>query len=281
MPPKYYTNDPYAVRPPSAGGQLTFTNKETFQSGDPNNPQWDVTDTFEGHPDVVKDAKNRPAVYFPGYKTVRSIEEGPLWQIIVTYGNIDLLSTWTLDSNMIESRISTSQFAIALDSARPGWTRFIEFKVGEHFDTTPEVEFSFTSIQSAALSGSINVVPNYNVPQLDYYAEQYARSWILGQEAYLEPQYVIRNEVTVFADFNFAFWPRLFNNTNRMFTPVKMGFEPILAGEFIPAGIVVPGVPYWHKMPIQKNQTTKNQFVINREWWGRFWFNPFTYSLAT
>lgn len=281
MPAKYFTNDSQAVRPPASGGKLTFVSKETFQSGDPNNPQWDVTDTWEGHPATVLDAKNRPSVYFPGYKSVRSIEEGAMWQCLVTYGNIDLLSTWTLDSNMIESRISTSAFAIALDTARPGWTRHIEFKVDEHFNNTPEVEFDFTSVKSGSLTGGINVVPGYNVPQLDYYAEQYARSWILGQEAYLEPQYVIRNEVTVFADFNFAYWPKLFANTNRMFTPNKMRFEPILSGEFVPAGIIVPGVPYWHKMPIQKRQTNKNQFVINREWWGRFWFNPFTYTLAT
>lgn len=279
--PHYFTNDPYAMRPPGLGGRLTFVSKETSQSGDPNNPQWNIEDTWDGHPDTVLDARARPAAYFPGYKNVRTVEEGPIWKCIVEYGNIDLLSTWSLDSNMIEPRLSTAPSAIALDAARPGWTRFIEFKVEEHFNSTPEAAFNFESIKSAGLNGTINAVQGYNVPQLDGYAEEYARAWILGQEAFLEPQWVIRNEVTVSAAFNFSFWPGLFQYVNQMLTPTKMRFEGILSGEVIPAGVIVPGVPYWHKMPIQKRQTSKNQFIINREWWGRYWFNPFTYSIAT
>jgi len=281
MPPKYFSNHPTAMRPPGAGGELTFVDKQTFQSGDANNPVWEITDTWEGHYETVIDARNRPGVYFPGYKEVRTEESGGIWRVLVEYGNIDLLSTWTLDSNMIEPRISTHPNAIALDAARPGWTRFIEFKVDEHFDNTPDTAFDFNSVKSSALTGGIQTVDGFNVVQLDVAAINYARAWILGQEAYMEPQWVIRNEVTVQADFNFAFWPAMFRYVNQMLTPEKMRFEPMLTNEFIPPGIIVPGVPYWHKMPIQKRQTEKNQFVINREWWGRYWFNEFTYSLAT
>ena len=81
----------------------------------------------------------------------------------------------------------------------------------------------------------------------------------------------------------------MFQNINRMIlgdpTQVNnvsdMRYEPLLYNEVIPAGIVVSDVHYWHKQPIQKTQTTLNQFIINREYYGRYWFNEFTYDLAT
>lgn len=285
----------------------------TFQSGDPNNPGWEITERYEGHPTVVAAAELAPATYFlnPSWiKSIRAKKVGPIWEITATYGNIELLSTWTLDSNMIEPRISTHPNAIALDQARPGWTNMIEHFVDYHRNNLNDRVFNFdqvkmitgTQVASGDTQGSLDemdvgisglikwhkplesgawVYPTgLSIDQLNVLAAKYAQAFLLGQEAYQEPQWVVRNEVTINAAFNFSHWPKLFANVNRMLTPYNMSYEPILSGEAVPAGIVVPGVPYWHKQPIQKTQTTLNQFIVSREYYGRYWFNEFTYDLA-
>ena len=313
--PRYFSNHASAFKPLGSGGTLMLVDKKTFRSGDPNNPNWEVTDVWQGHPTVIVHARDNPSIYFdhPSWiKDLSTKEKGPIWEAEVKYGNIELLSTWTLDSNMIEPRISTHPNAIILDSARPGWTNMIEHFVDYHRNNLNDRVFNFAQVQMipATVIGSgdeqgslddmdigaaglikwhkplesgawVYPVTGYSIDDLNLLAAKYAQAFLLGQEAYQEPQWVIRNEVTVSAAFNFSLWPKMFLNVNRMFTSQQMRFEPLLAGEVIPAGIVVPGVPYWHKQPIQKTQTTLNQFVINREWYGRYWFNEFTYSLAS
>lgn len=321
----YYTTSGNNFKP-YPNGTLLLTNKETRQSGDLSNPGFEVIDVWQGHPTVVERARLYPQSYFNDYTWIKEIttsQQGPIWEITVTYGNVDLLSTWTLDSNMIEPRLSTHPNAIILDRARPGWTNMIEYIIDQHrFNKTdsvfdfrqiqilPETKFNTADDQGSpgtsdypfkyhkplpdadavvvtgksnqgVIAGGYAYNVGYDIDYLNLIALRYAQAWLLGQEAYQEPQWVIRNEVTVTAGFNFALWPKMFNNTNAMFTPAQMVEEPLLSGETIPGGIVVPGVPYWHKQPIQKVQTTDNQFVISREWYGRYWFNEFTYNLAT
>ena len=306
----YASNHPSAFKSLAAGGTLLLSEKQTQQSGDLNNPGWEITDVYQGHPTVILNARNNPlSVGLPDpswIKEVSTKEQGPIWELTVKYGNIDLLSTWTLDSNMLEPRISTHPNAIILDKARPGWTNMIEMLVDNHRMNRNYEVFNFDQVKmisSTQVSGSNPqgglqdaypfawhyplpdgswIYPvGYGIDVLNQFAARYAQAWLLGQEAYQEPQWVIRNEVTVTAAFNFALWPLLFRNVNAMLNPVRMLTEPLLVGESIPGGIVVPGVPYWHKQPIQKTQTTQNQFIINREWYGRYWFNEFTYNLAS
>ena len=311
--PRYFSNHASAFKPLGSGGTLMLVDKKTFRSGDPNNPNWEVTDVWQGHPTVIVHARDNPGTYFdhPSWiKDLSTKEKGPIWEAEVKYGNIELLSTWTLDSNMIEPRISTHPNAIELEKARPGWVNMIEHFVDYHKNNLNDRIFNFRQVQmidetmvlASTNQGSKDEMdigdsglirwhkplPNgayvyttgYSIDELNYFASEYAKAWLLGQDAYQEPQWVIRNEVTVTAAFNFSLWPKMFSNVNRMFTPKQMFFEPLLSGEYIPAGIVVPGVPFWHKQPIQKTQTTLNQFVVNREWYGRYWFNEFTYKYA-
>jgi len=308
-----------SYKPFANDGSLALVNKSTFKSGDPNNPTWEITDKWMGHPTVVVNAKNNPSAYFPDASWIKGLsttESGPYWEIEVKYGNIELLSTWTLDSNMIEPRISTHPNAILLDKARPGWTNMIEHFVDFHRNNLNDRVFNFDQVKMIEATevdettvppqkqGSMNKMNQGNAGlirwhlplesgawiypvtglslfELNQLASKYAQAFLLGQEAFQEPQWVIRNEVTVTAAFNFALWPTMFSNVNRMITPALMVNEPLLYGESIPSGIVVSGVPYWHKQPIQKTQTTLNQFIVNREFYGRYWFNEFTYDLAT
>ena len=306
----YHSNHSSAFKSLANGGTLLLTNKETRQSGDLNNPGFDITDTYQGHPTVIQNARAFPlSVGLPDPQWIKEVstkEQGPIWELTVKYGNIDLLSTWTLDSNMIEPRISTHPNAIILDKARPGWTNMIEMLVDNHRLNRNYEVFNFdqvkmipaTQVDSGDVQGGLQdsypfkwhyPLPSgawfypvgYGLEVLNLFAAKYAQAFLLGQEAYQEPQWVVRNEVTVTAAFNFSLWPLLFKNVNTMLTPTRMLSEPLLSGETIPGGIVVPGIPYWHKQPIQKTQTTQNQFIINREWFGRYWFNEFTYNLAT
>ena len=308
-----------SYKPFANGGSLALVNKSTFKSGDPNNPTWEITDKWMGHPTVVVNAKNNPSAHFPDASWIKGLsttESGPYWEIEVKYGNIELLSTWTLDSNMIEPRISTHPNAILLDKARPGWTNMIEHFVDFHRNNLNDRVFNFDQVKMIEAtevdkttvppqtqgsmkemnqgndglirwhlpleSGAwIYPVTGLSLFELNQLAAKYAQAFLLGQEAFQEPQWVIRNEVTVTAAFNFALWPTMFSNVNRMITPSLMVNEPLLYGESIPSGIVVSGVSYWHKQPIQKTQTTLNQFIVNREYYGRYWFNEFTYDLAT
>ncbi len=308
--PVYLTEGGNNFRSLSQGGTLLLVDKQTSQSGDLNNPGWSITDTYQGHPTVVENARLYPLnVGLPDPSWIKELstkEQGPIWELEVKYGNIDLLSTWTLDSNMIEPRISTHPNAIILDKARPGWTNMIEMLVDNHRLNRNDEVFNFdqvkmttaTKLDAGESQGNMQsaypfkwhkpIAPGQwiypvgiGIDTLNVFAAAYAQAWLLGQEAYQEPQWVIRNEVKVTAAFNFNLWPKMFSNVNNMFTPQQMIAEPILTGESIPAGIVVPGVPYWHKQPIQKTQTTQNQFIINREYYGRYWFNNFTYNLAT
>ena len=325
----YYVTDPSSgvYKPFANGGTLALVDKSTFKSGDPNNPSWEITDKWMGHPTVVTNAKNNPSSYFPDASWIKELstkESGPYWEVEVKYGNIELLSTWTLDSNMIEPRISTHPNAILLDKARAGWTNMIEHFVDYHRNNLNDRVFNFEQVKMIAATkynpdpaagqtqGSLDkmdvgpnglirwhrplangawIYPNtgLSITQLNDLAAKYAQAFLLGQEAFQEPQWVIRNEVTVTADFNFSLWPKMFQNVNRMILgDVRQGFgisdmryETLLYNETIPAGIVVSGVDYWHKQPIQKTQTTLNQFIVNREYYGRYWFNKFTYDLAT
>lgn len=311
----YYGSHATAFKPLSSGGTLMLVDKQTRLSGDPNDPTYEITDIWQGHPTVVADARNKWSTYFSSVNSIKEVstkEKGPIWEVEVNYGTIELLSTWTLDSNMIEPRISTHPNAIALDRARPGWTNMIEHFVDYHRNNLNDRVFNFdqvkmitaTQVADGETQGSLDDMDTgtaglvkwhkplesgawvysgtgLSIDQLNYLAAQYAQAFLLGQEAYQEPQWVIRNEVKVTAAFNFSLWPKMFLNVNKMLTPSQMTREPLLADEVVPGGIIVPGVPYWHKQPIQKTQTTLNQFIINREWYGRFWFNEFTYSLAT
>ena len=321
--PHYYTDGSSTYKPLENGGTLSLVDKSTFKSGDPNNPSWEITDKWIGHPTVVAKAKLKPQFYFADSSFIKEIstkESGPYWEMEVKYGNIELLSTWTLDSNMIEPRISTHPNAILLDKARPGWTNMIEHFVDYHRNNLNDRVFNFDQVKMipqtrAANSQDQGSMANMNqgnaglikwhfplesghwiyyntglsLPELNILAAKYAQAFLLGQEAFQEPQWVIRNEVTVNANFNFSLWPKMFQNINRMIlgdpTQVNnvsdMRYEPLLYNEVIPAGIVVSDVHYWHKQPIQKTQTTLNQFIINREYYGRYWFNEFTYDLAT
>lgn len=308
----YYGSHATAFKPyPS--GTLMLVDKQTRLSGDPNDPTYDVTDVWQGHPTVVAAARNNWSAYFPYASSIKEVttkEKGPIWEVEVNYGTIELLSTWTLDSNMIEPRISTHPNAIALDRARPGWTNMIEHFVDYHRNNLNDRVFNFgqvmltenTMVIGEQTQGSkdemdhgtlirwhkplsngawIYTGTGFSIDQLNVMAGQYAQAFLLGQDAYQEPQWVIRNEVKVTAAFNFSLWPKMFLNVNKMLTPSQMTREPLLAGEVVPGGIIVPGVLYWHKQPIQKTQTTLNQFIINREWYGRYWFNEFTYDFAT
>ncbi len=317
----YFVKDPSSgvYKPFANGGTLSLVDKSTFKSGDPNNPTWEITDKWMGHPTVVTNAKNNPSSYFPDASWIKELstkESGPYWEVEVKYGNIELLSTWTLDSNMIEPRISTHPNAILLDKARAGWTNMIEHFVDYHRNNLNDRVFNFDQVkmiekteydpdadpeQTQGSMEQMDSGPNglirwhrplpngawiypttgLSLFELNQLAAKYAQAFLLGQEAFQEPQWVIRNEVTVTAAFNFSLWPAMFQNVNRMVAPSQMAYEPLLYNETIPAGIVVSGVPYWHKQPIQKTQTTLNQFIINREYYGRYWFNEFTYDLAT
>src|SRR5210317_1806333 len=148
----YYTADSSSgvYKPFSSGGTLSLVDKSTFKSGDPNNPTWEITDKWMGHPTVVTNARNNPASYFPDASWIKELstkESGPYWEIEVQYGNIELLSTWTLDSNMIEPRISTHPNAIILDQARAGWTNMIEHFVDYHRNNLNDRVFNFDQVK--------------------------------------------------------------------------------------------------------------------------------------
>ena len=61
MPYFVKDTDSGVYKPFANGGTLSLVDKSTFKSGDPNNPTWEITDKWMGHPTVVSNAKNNPA----------------------------------------------------------------------------------------------------------------------------------------------------------------------------------------------------------------------------
>ena len=266
--------------PLSHGGTLLYLGGTTEIVGDPSNPDWRTTDKYSGHPSVVADVRNFPKKWFPSHYKVRTEETGPIWEVQVEYARVDLLSTWDIDTNQVQQTISVSEPGLALDTAFAGWTRFIEWTVDQHFQTNLTGPFDFETIQSSALDGPFTPVDGYSLAELNYLATEYAKMYILGQTSFPSTQWVVRNELLVSAEFNWSHWPKLTEKVNYIYTPQKMQFEALLPGEIIPAGIIVPGVKYWLKEKVNKQQTSRNQFVITRQWRGFDWFNPLTYKTA-
>lgn len=253
---------------------------------------WTQVQTLTGTPnDVAYHRQNARTLYPNAVDFFTREDQSPFWEVVITYGSLDpaetlLNSTWTIDGDEEELRISAHPNAVVLDVASPGWTRFIEYKIDLHYQTTPERKFDYTSIQSGALlaSGGGAHTPthgNYSLAQLNALAVQYAEAWERSVEAYLEPRWVIRNEVEVSAEFNYAAALVLYANINRMFTGPQLISERLIAGEVIPAGTIPTNVLYWMKKPFQKTQTRQNRFLINREYVGLNWFDPFLYSAAS
>jgi len=279
--PKYFTNDPKLFR----GSLLLNSQQYKYSRG-----AWSLTETYSGKPADVKFHRVNHATLYPTAVDVDTDEQGAIWSLTVTYGSTDpaetlLNSTWTLDGNQHELRISNHPKARILDTAVPGWTRFIEVTIDKHYQETPDTAFTYSNIQSGALKtaagGALSVsYTGLSLFQLNQIAEDYAKLWERSVEAYLLPRWVIRNQVEVNAAFAFSTSLVLYANVNRMLNPFQMRLEPLQSGEVIPTGMVVPGVPWWHKQPFQKTQTSKNTFIINREYWGLESYEPFLYDRA-
>lgn len=249
---------------------------------------WLYEYTYRAEQSVIQNYINNRASLLPDAKTVNVTKSsGPFWEMVVSYG-IYLHSTWALDSAMHEVPLIASAMGQELDFAFPGWGRFIEIKIDEHFSTeSAAYAFDYTKIQSSNLKesdgttdASFNLERN-RLTDLDVIAVNYAKSYIMGTEAFFEPRWIIRNEVTVSPSFNFSHYPILYSNVNEMLNPFWMAAEAILPGEIIPAGIIVPGVQWWYKQPFKKQQTNQNLFVVSREWWGLNHFNPYLYKSKT
>ena len=209
--PRYFSNHATAFKPLSSGGTLMLVDKKTFQSGDPNNPTWEVTDVWQGHPTVIVHARDNPSIYFdhPSWiKDLSTKEKGPIWEAEVKYGNIELLSTWTLDSNMIEHFVDYHKNNLN--------DRIFNFRQVQMIDETMVLSSTNQGSKDEMDIGDSGLIrwhkplPNgayvyttgYSIDELNYFASEYAKAWLLGQDAYQEPQWVIRNEVTVTAAFN-------------------------------------------------------------------------------
>lgn len=279
--PKYFTNDPRLYR----GDLLLKQQQYRYTQG-----SWQLQETYSGAPVDVKYHRTNHLTLYPSATEVSTVEGGSLWQLVITYGSTDpgetiLNSTWDLDGNQHELRISNHWKARVLDTASPGWTRFIEFKIDQHYLNTPEKDFDYTTIKSASLRNTAGnpYSPTYTgipLAQLNEIAEDYAKLWERSVEAFLLPRWVIRNTIEVSPNFAFDTSLVLYANINRMLKPYQMQLEPLQSGEVVPAGMIVPGIPWWHKQPFQKSQTNKNTFVINREYWGLESYEPFLYDQA-
>lgn len=251
--------------------KLLGTQIETIYKGRQNDIEWHYT--------------NR-ATAFPNAKEVEMIqdfEDGGWWAIRVLDG-IQLNSTWEIDSTQNNVPLSGSDMGAHLDFAFPGWPRYIEIKINEWYAAeTANQRFALSTIKSSSLSenpsGAAVLNTQYlNQAQLDALAEKYALAYLTGQDTFFEPRWVIRNQITVSPDYAFDPTSVLYTEINWMLGPSAMADEGLNAGETVPAGIIVPGVNWWHKQPFRLIQTTENQTVISREWWGANFFNVNIYN---
>lgn len=285
--PRYFAND---SAPKIYRGVLLLKEKQySFAQG-----RWQLRETYHGNPYDVRYSRENHLTLFPGAVSVETVESGALWQFIITWGNVDpaetiLNSTWELDGNQHELRISNHPNALELTKAFPGWTRLIESRIDTHNSSLTQFnEFDYSTIKSANLSDTTGTTIDFTtrgytaaqIAILDNLAEEYAKLWEKSVEGYLLPRWVIRNTIEVSSNFAFSTSSVLYKNINRMLKPFQMALEPLQSGEVVPAGMIVPGIPWWHKQPFQKSQTAQGTFVINREYWGLESYESFLYDQA-
>lgn len=242
---------------------------------------------YKGRPEDVLWHEARRATSFPGAKEVVVDEDADLegfWAIRVLDA-VQLNSVWELDGSQNDVPLAGSLMGIHLDYAFPGWPRYIEVKINEWFAAeTAASRFDFTTIQASSLTendqstaATLNV-DRQTLAQLNELATKYALAYITGQETFFQPRWIIRNQVTVSPETDISNFSVLYNHVNWMLSPFWMAGEAIQGGEIVPPGIIVPEVNWWHKQPFRLVQTTENQTVIAREWWGIDAFNNNLYS---
>lgn len=248
---------------------------------------WTYEYKYRAEQSVVQHYIDNRATLLPEAKTVEAVKGGKaFWDLNVSYG-VYLHSTWSLDSSMHEIPLIASSMGQRLDFAFNGWARYIEIKIDEHYAAeTAANRFDFDTIKSSVLkevggtpAATINLqLGEGTASELDIIAENYAKTYITGVEAFFEPRWIIRNEITLSPAFNFSLYDVLYDDVNKMLSPHWMAAQGLQGGEIIPAGIIVPGVRWWYKQPFKKQQTNENLFILSREWWGLDDYNPFLYE---
>ena len=261
----------YVSRPEYQAGQLVLEEEHKTHNIHTGTT---IVKIYRGRPADVQYHYDNRATFYPDNVEVATVENGPFWELHVKEG-IQLFSTWTVDSAMHEVRLVASDLGQALDFAFPGWGRFIEVKIDEHFNSEKKSNrFDYSTVKAASLlevdgvtTGSLNF-GQHNATQLDAIVEKYAETYIRGVDVFFEPRWVIRNQVTISAATNLSQYNVLYDHVNWMLSPYWMAGEALVGGEIIPAGIIIPGVNWWHKQSFSKTQTSNNTFIITREWWG-------------